>query len=288
MNSSANDETPPHLTEEEVLRILDIVETFDPVVIGGQAINLWVQRYRAQDDAFLGDRPFTSKDLDFYRNREAAERLAEELGGRLLLPGANDVTPNAALVVASLDGRPIEVDFMASVLGVDTSEIDRRQVMLEAVSSGGDRPLRILLLHPLDCVRSRLANVNTLGRHDDHSVSQATAALEVLVRFLDEMLGDPDRFRHVQSCLVELHYVLRDQHAGKATHLRHRLSPEDILAAFQDDERLDPRWRAKVLRPCRDRVAHWLSVADRRHLESQTAPSDRAGVTTATDEEQAP
>ncbi len=76
----------PHLTENEVLRLIDIVEEFDPVVVGGQAVNLWVQCFRGRNPNFLGDRAFTSKDIDFYRNQEAAEKLADELGGQIFLP----------------------------------------------------------------------------------------------------------------------------------------------------------------------------------------------------------
>lgn len=35
------------ITEEELLRIIEIVEEFDPVVVGGQAVNLWVQFFRS-------------------------------------------------------------------------------------------------------------------------------------------------------------------------------------------------------------------------------------------------
>lgn len=259
MSSSDNDSSLLHLTDDEVFRILDIVEKFDPIIVGGQAVNLWVQRYRAQDQEFLDDYPFTSKDIDFYRNEDAAKQLAVELGGRIYLPPIDNFTPNAALVQASLDGRPIEVDFMASVLGVDVSQIERRQVMLETISTQTRRSIRILLLHPLDCVRSRLANINTLQRHDEHSVSQTVAAFAVLARFLDELLNEPKRFRHVQSCLVELHYVIKKSHIGKPSHSRHGLAPEGILSKFQDDERLDHRWREKILRPCRDRIARKIS-----------------------------
>lgn len=279
MSSGEEDSLPPHLTEEEVLRLLDIVEKFDPVVIGGQAVNLWVQRYRARDPDFLGGRPFTSKDLDFYRNREAAEQLADELGGRVLLPEPDDATPNAAMVVGTLGGRPIEVDFMATVLGVEASNVTGRQVMLEARSPQTDRPIRILLLHPLDCVRSRLANVNTLHRYDEHSVAQAVAALEVLQRFLVELLDDTDRLRHVQTILVELHYVIRDLHAGKPTHLTHGLCPEAVLSAFHEDERLDLRWRSRTLMPCRDRVARWLRLAEQRHSGRRTDAGRDADTT---------
>jgi hypothetical protein len=36
-------------------------------------------------------------------------------------------------------------------------------------------------MHPLDCVRSRLSNINVLARTDDHSERQAVASLMILI-----------------------------------------------------------------------------------------------------------
>lgn len=268
MSDTLSEAPPPHLTEDEVLRLIEIVEDLDPVIVGGQALNLWVQYYRAEEPGFLGDRPYTSKDLDFYRNQEAAERLADALAGKVLIPGPDDMGPSAALVVGKLGGRKLEIDFMSTILGVESRQITNNQVLIDAPSPETQRPIRLLLLHPLDCFRSRLANTNTLCRHDEHSVSQARAAQEVLQRFLHDLLDQEGRFRHVQTILRDLSYVIRDSHAGEATHLRHALTPEKVLHAFRDDPRLDVRWREKILAPSIERVTRWLSTAEERQARS--------------------
>jgi hypothetical protein len=252
------------LTDDEIAELLDMVEEFDPIIVGGQAVNLWVQYYRAKDGSFFGERPFTSKDLDFYANPLAAERLAVGLGGKLFIPYPGDATPNAAWVVGRLHGKLIEVDFLTSILGVEGWRITNNHVVIGGHVPTSGRQIRLLLLHPLDCLRSRLANINQLGRGDDHSIRQATAAAAVLGRFLGDVLDDSKRLRHVQTVLVELSYVVRNLHAGKNSHLRHGLEPERILDEFQDDKRLDARWRDLILRPCRARVARWLEKAEGR------------------------
>ena len=253
----------PHLSEDQVLRLIEIIEAFDPIVVGGQAINLWVQYYRARQPSFPGEAgAFTSKDLDFYKNMAAARALADALGGKLLIPGDDDATPNAALVVGMLDDRRIEIDFMASILGVDGRRIAKNYVMIEAHLPPRVPPIRILLLHPLDCVCSRLSNINILHRDDAHSTRQASAAIRVLQAFLDELLDSPERQKHVQRTLLDLSYVVRDLHKGKPSHLRHRLKPEAVLLAFRDDERLDERWRRLVLQPSISRVNRWLRLTE--------------------------
>jgi len=104
----------------------------------------------------------------------------------------------------------------------------------------------------------------TLGRHDELSIGQATAAQRVLIAFLDDLLEDRWRFRHVQEVLLDVSCTIRDAHRRRASHLALGLEPEIILDSFQDDARLDGRWRERVLGPCRQRVSRWLRVASER------------------------
>jgi hypothetical protein len=48
--------------------------------VGGQAINLWAEHYATIADELNEFRPFTSKDIDFFGQRDVAERLARDLG----------------------------------------------------------------------------------------------------------------------------------------------------------------------------------------------------------------
>lgn len=253
----------PHLTDDQVRRLIEIVEEEEPVIIGGQALNLWAQYFEARGHPeFSPEAPLTSKDLDFYRNKEAAERLAEELNGEVLLPTLDDATPNAAVVLGRLDGRLIEVDFMAAVLGVEGRRIENNRVVLSGSVPGSDRKIQMLLLHPLDCLRSRLANVNMLGRNDPHSVRQARISIDVLKAFLDDLLGQAGGWKHVQSVLLDLSYVIREAHLGKPTHVIHRLPVTSVFDGFEDHPRLDERWRRKILAPCVQRVAKWTETAN--------------------------
>ena len=266
------------LTEDEVFRIISIIEKFDPIVVGGQAINLWVNYIRGRLPGFLGDGAFASKDVDFYRNSEAAERLADELNGHVYIPDSEDSTPNAAVVVGRLGRRQITVDFMAMVLGVESRSLMNNQVAISAWTPNTNRAIRILLLHPLDCLRSRLANINILNRNDRHSLNQAFAAEEVLIYFIDYLLRDPNRLKHIQTILIDLSYTIREMHAGKPSHLIHGLNPARILDAFQSDERLDPRWRSGTLAPARDRALRWLSSAEDRSLKRSPSTVLREAV----------
>lgn len=238
-------EAPPrHLTAKEVAHILEIVQDADAIVVGGQSVNLWAEFYKARAPEIAQQGPFTSKDIDFYGAIESAELLADALGGEIRRPRLDDETPNAALVVAMLGNRQIEIDFMRVVLGVDDASIKDKYVTLRGIHPiDRTKHIRMMVLHPLDCVKSRYANVNILGREDEISLKQAAVAIAVLKFFIEDRLAEGD-WKMAQATLCDLYDVARREFTRGMKASRHdRLNPIGVLKAFVNHEGLDPRWR---------------------------------------------
>ncbi len=198
--------------------------------------------------------------------------------GAILLPSASDLgTPNAALVVGNLNGRRLQIDFMDRVLGVDDSSIEENFVAIEGVMAGKD--VALFLMHPLDCVRSRLANVNVLHRHDDHSVRQAAASIVVLGHFIDDLL-QAGNTKAPQRILKDLQFVVRDCHLGKASHVKFgdRLDPIAPMERYVDEPRLHERWRGLILSTAiarlREKWSERLERIRQRGPEAASSPED--------------
>ena len=68
----------------------------DIVLIGGQALNFWAERYGSVSELARGA-PYTSKDIDFYGQQEHVTRCAQMLGGEAVLYGVKDGRSAAAL-----------------------------------------------------------------------------------------------------------------------------------------------------------------------------------------------
>ncbi len=62
----------------EVLQIRD-AEGQPYILIGGQAVNYWAERYLALEPRLESLRPFTSDDIDFKGGTEDVERIARQL-----------------------------------------------------------------------------------------------------------------------------------------------------------------------------------------------------------------
>jgi hypothetical protein len=179
--SSASDDASlrDHLSEDEVLQIVSFIADSSPIIVGGQSINIWARHYSDSDPALAQMQPLTSKDVDFYASKTVAEQLASHLtDSKVLLPTIGDTTPNAAVVIGKLGNRKIAVDFLATILGVSNDSITDNYVAIKGTMPGSGKPITLYLMHPLDCLKSRLSNINILNRFDEHALTQATASLK--------------------------------------------------------------------------------------------------------------
>lgn len=233
------------LSPEAVKRILKSLPPESKVfLVGGQALNVWADRYaNAPGIADFG--PFASKDIDYYGSAKAAEKLRAALDGHIDIPAAEDHSPEAARVRATLGVEDISIDFMASLKGVDLAIAERRYVKLEFEATDGDT-LSINVCHPLDAFRSRVANVIALGRRNDHSLRQLGASVLVLGAYIDHLLTEK-RPKGATDALKEVHDFLRSSIEARGVRALSPVDPIAILQRFATDERLDERYRSVTL-----------------------------------------
>jgi hypothetical protein len=233
-----------HLTEEEVAQVLDLVQEADAIVVGGQSMAIWARLYAGYNPEIPKIYTMSSEDVDFFGSRKAAEAFAARLGdGKIYIPGFDDHTPNSAYVVGLIGTREIKVDFLHSVLGVPSGSLENNVITLTGQRTDAGGELRIRVLHPLDCFRSRLSNINDLMRKGPHTVSSAKASLLVLDAFISHMLAI-GKIKIAQQTLQDLRYVTLRKCFGTVAHLEFGLDPRWIFEKYILDERFDPRWRA--------------------------------------------
>lgn len=244
------------LAPELVYDLASILKLSDRAfIVGGQALNLWAERYSDVGElAAYG--PYTSKDLDYFGYRQAAEKLASALNGTVSLPAGDNHTPQTAIVKAVVDEQNVEIDFLYHVKGVRSASLEKQavEIVLTVRVGGKVGDLHVPVMHPLHCLQSRLANVIELGRRTDLAKRQLEASSIVLREFLSERLADSGH-KHVVGVLQALHDYLLTDATGKKAHREMENDPAAILDFFQDDDRLDDRWRQMSLRSMREKIA---------------------------------
>ena len=235
--------TPP-LDPEDVIEIASVLDLGDHAfLVGGQATNLWAERYanRATELAMFG--PYTSVDVDYHGHREAAEKLAHAFNGRVRFPKFGDETPNSAIVEIEIHGREIRIDFIHTVLGVRRRDLKVSELRVPAKSPAATF-LMIPVMHPVACLESRVANVLSpaMGRSDAVAIRQLRASPMIVREFISEALRDGD-FREAQACLRAVYVYMRSDQFGRRVLELEMDDPLNILRYFAEDERLDARYR---------------------------------------------
>lgn len=143
------------LGPEDVGRLVREVQGADIILVGGQALNIWADRYAARYPSLIGAGPWTSADIDFFANQAAARRCSVAWGGRIRLPNLDDHgTPNTAQVETPVFDPPLVVDFLGSINGVHARDL--RELAAEVSLPDGQR---LLVMHQFHCLVGQLANV---------------------------------------------------------------------------------------------------------------------------------
>jgi hypothetical protein len=216
-------------------------------IIGGQATNLWAWLYEDKEPDLKLRGPLTSEDIDCFGSQEAASRIAAALGGRLLLPKIDDATPSTALVITTINGKKLTIDFLGSVLGIQARELRRGVSVVEIAGEldGAPTTVAIKVLHPVLCLKSRIINMlhPALRRRDQVARTQAEAALTIVRRYIHEALDEEDGFAEARECFATLYWYLRSNEYVKVADVELGIDVLGIIKAFADDERIDSRYR---------------------------------------------
>jgi hypothetical protein len=160
------------------------------VLVGGQALNAWIERYKIRVLEFDG--PYLTQDADFLGTKAEAEVIARHLQGRAILAHLDDQTINTALVEFTGEkGQRLLIDMLAGVLGM-TNEV--AQAFAVPIQLYDWEPVRVL--HPLLVLESRCANLEILSsKRTGNGIAQARAACLVAQAYVQDGLSTPDRRR---------------------------------------------------------------------------------------------
>lgn len=182
------------LKPEDAAFLIGRTRSDKSVLVGGQAIAFWAKHFDIRPRL-----PVLTVDIDFLATRAEAKRVAARLNVRHLLKTAalDDNTPNSAVLQVTLDNypNPVRVDYMASIIGVDSKAVETSAVEVEF----GGQPLRVI--HPLHLLYSKIGNLYYLGaKRSAEGVEQARLAIEIAAAFLERAkLTKRDRLKAIEA-----------------------------------------------------------------------------------------
>lgn len=96
------------------------------LLIGGQAVNYWAERYLQDDPKLEPLQPFTSEDIDFKGNRSDVERIAKQLNLPPVFPDRREMTSLAGAIPFRIGGIASNIEVVRRIPGLLPAQSKRR------------------------------------------------------------------------------------------------------------------------------------------------------------------
>ncbi|HEY0682365.1 MAG TPA: hypothetical protein VGD45_08550 [Steroidobacter sp.] len=222
------------LSPEEVDQILRICGEL-ALLVGGQALATWALYYDVEPAGVLA-RAITM-DADFIGGKDVARALQQKLGEpwKIREGTLDDAGGQVAKVYAAIPSQGVkQIDFLSGIVGLDTDRVRARatQLVLEDGS-------RVHVLHPLDLLESRLANLATLpSKQNAVGVAQARLAIDVVRAFIESHMAEGGDPRIVRQVLKRIEKMALDTRLAQAA-FKYDI---DVLAAVPVKRIADARF----------------------------------------------
>lgn len=162
-------------TVKDYLDLLD--EGTGLLLVGGQAVNLWAERYQNKDAKILEYQPFTSRDADFYRRAPKLKLPANWTELPLPTKGRIKIVTHA---LKGPEGQTAEI--IRTVNGLTEKEIKEGSIVIEY----DNRPMWFLV--PPALFQAKLENIKSLDQKDRQDLKHFKLLIPVTRCFFYDLL----------------------------------------------------------------------------------------------------
>jgi hypothetical protein len=177
------------------------------VIVGGQAVNIWAERYLAREPDLANFFPFTSKDLDLIGNEFDFERIAAATGAKKLPSLRKVFVPTVGVLEISRpepESSQIKIEVLKRIYGVTTEEIMRGAVLLER------KGVKLRVIDPITLLEAKIQNAAHLPQHARQDVKHVKMMTLAVRGFLREMLAQVEAEKlNARDCVDSQERVLQ-------------------------------------------------------------------------------
>lgn len=151
------------------------------LLIGGQAVNYWAERYLAREPLLGELRPFTSEDIDFKGDRSDVERIARQLKLQPVFPSPVSMTALAG----SIPFRSGDIDSNIEVVRQIPGTPENVEQAAIEIEFGG---MRLRVLDPISLLAAKLELFATIPQENRQDGRHLRILIPCVRQFLSELL----------------------------------------------------------------------------------------------------
>jgi hypothetical protein len=154
-----------------------------PLMVGGQAVNLWAEVYGQALPVLGSFEPFVSKDADIYGTRVLAEQLAHRAGWELHFDPRRDSIVAAILRKQRIpDETPLTIEVLSQVNGLTEADLGINTVVESVTKYSFRIPAPPVLL------KAKLYNLASLVFNErPQDLKHARMLCEIVPHYLNEL-----------------------------------------------------------------------------------------------------
>lgn len=182
-----------------------------PLIVGGQAVNIWAELYARKLPALEIFAPFTSADADIYGSRALAETLARRAGWEYHAVQEKDSVAVAILTKTSPVGQaPLTIEVLREVNGLTAADLNLNTM----VELGPGERYRIP--PPLVLLKAKLYNLVSLANlNRPQDLKHTRMLMQIVPQRFNELLAEQRRGKVTMENLVgSIQYARQVVHAG--------------------------------------------------------------------------
>ena len=152
------------------------------IIIGGQAVNYWAERYLEAEPELQKHAPFTSEDIDFCGNRDDVLFIASQLKLVPAFPPKVAMTALAGFIPIRIEERATNIEIVRRVPGVAANLIDALAVEM----TWKDKTVRVL--DPISLLACKIELALTVSQKNRQDVEHLQILVLCVRGFLRELL----------------------------------------------------------------------------------------------------
>ena len=208
----------------EVLKIRDAAGQ-PYLLIGGQAVNYWAERYLATEPQLKSLQPFTSEDIDFKGGSADVQRIARQLELAPGYPPKVQMTALAGVIPFNIGGLKSNIEVVRRIPGASGSV---EALAVQAEWNG--KTIRVL--DPISLLACKLELVASISQEKRRDVAHLKILLPCVRAFLNEFLRQVERHeipaKHWLGAVNQVLKLTTGQRAWKIAR-KHQINWPEIL-----------------------------------------------------------
>lgn len=151
------------------------------LLIGGQAVNYWAERYLSHEPELQSLQPFTSQDIDFKGNSEDVQHIAQQLESSPGYPPKVAMTALAGVIPVQVGGQKSVIEVVRRIAGISDS------AQTPAIEARWEQKT-IRVLDPISLLACKLELAATVSQDKRQDVTHLKILLYCVRAFLGELL----------------------------------------------------------------------------------------------------